>query len=76
MGGGLNFWNDVGWVELSSLPVPMRVAISTRWWEFADADDPRLTIEPDLPTPVTAADHFSGRDPALEAAREALGAGG
>jgi hypothetical protein len=74
MGGGLNFWDDVGWVELRSLPVPMRVAVSTRWWEFADTGDPRLTIEPDVLVPVAAADHFAGHDPALEAALAALGA--
>jgi hypothetical protein len=35
---------------------------------MAEPDDPRLTIEPDVPVAVTAADHFAGRDPALEAA--------
>lgn len=35
---------------------------------LADPDDPRLTIEPDLPVEVTAADFFAGRDPAFEAA--------
>ena len=68
MGGGLNFWDDVGWVDLDALPVPMRAAVSLRYWEFAAADDPRLTIEPDVVVPVTAADFFSGRDPALEVA--------
>jgi hypothetical protein len=76
MGGGLNFWDDVGWMELDSLPVPMKVAISTRWWQFADADDPRLTIDPDVGVAVTASDHFSARDPALDAALEAIGAAG
>ena len=68
MGGGLNFWNDVRWLELPNLPVPMRAAISVRHWVFSDPDDPRLTIEPDVPVEVTAADFFAGRDPALEAA--------
>ena len=68
MGGGLNFWDDVRWLELPNLPVPMRAAISVRHWVFADPDDPRLTIEPDVPVEVTAADFFAGRDPALEAA--------
>lgn len=68
MGGGLNFWDDVRWLELPNLPVPMRAAISVRHWVFADPDDPRLTIEPDVPVEVTAADYFAGRDPALEAA--------
>ena len=68
MGGGLNFWDDVRWLELPNLPVPMRVAISVRHWVFADPDDPRLTIEPDVTVEVTAADFFAGRDPALDAA--------
>jgi hypothetical protein len=68
MGGGLNFWDDVRWLELPNLPVPMRAAISVRHWVFADPDDPRLTIEPDVAVEVTAADFFAGRDPALEAA--------
>jgi hypothetical protein len=67
-GGGLNFWDDVTWEHLDDYVVPMRVAISTRYWEKATADDPRLTIEPDLPVPTRAADYFAGRDPVLEAA--------
>lgn len=67
MGGGLNFWNDVTWIELPDFPLPMRLAISTRYWEMAEPDDPRLSIEPDLPIAVTAADYFAGRDPLLEA---------
>jgi hypothetical protein len=67
MGGGLNFWNDVDWVELPDFVVPMRVAVSTRYWEMAEPGDPRLSIEPDLALPVTAADYFAGRDPLLEA---------
>ena len=46
----------------------MMVGVSTRYWQFTEADDPRLTIEPDVPVVVTAADFFAGRDPALEAA--------
>jgi hypothetical protein len=69
MGGGLNFWNDVTWVDMPNLPIPMRAAVSVRHWQFAaDPDDPRLTIEPDVTIDVTAADHFAARDPALEAA--------
>jgi hypothetical protein len=73
MGGGLNFWDDVRWIRLDSLPVPMTVAISTRWWEFADPDEVRLTIDPDVQLPVTADDYFAGRDPGLDAALEAIG---
>jgi hypothetical protein len=46
----------------------MQVGVSTRYWEFADPDDPRLTIEPDVPIPPSSADYFAGIDPALEAA--------
>jgi hypothetical protein len=52
----------------------MTVAVSTRWWQFADPDEPRLTIEPDVEVPVTTDDYFAGRDPALDAALEAIGA--
>jgi len=67
MGGGLNFWDDVDWLNLDAFVVPMRLAVSTRYWEMSTPDDPRLTIEPDLPMPVRAADYFAGRDPLLEA---------
>jgi hypothetical protein len=73
MGGGLNFWDDVRWVTLDALPVPMQVGVSTRYWQFAAADDQRLTIEPDVPIAVTAADYFAGRDPVLDAALAAAG---
>jgi hypothetical protein len=69
MGGGLNFWDDVTWVDLPNLPIPMRAGISVRYWQFAaDPEDPRLTIEPDQAFEMTAADHFAGRDPVLDAA--------
>ena len=67
-GGGLNFWDDVRQVHLDHLPVPMMVGVSTRYWQFAEPDDPRLTIDPDVPVTVTAGDFFAGRDPALDAA--------
>ena len=73
MGGGLNFWDDVRQVRMEALPVPMQVGVSTRYWQFAALDDPRLTIEPDVMLPVTADDHFARRDPVLDAA---LAAGG
>jgi C-terminal processing protease CtpA/Prc len=66
MGGGLNFWNDVRWVGLPNYPVPMRVGVSTRYWQLASPDDPRLTIEPELAVPARAADYFAGRDAVLE----------
>jgi hypothetical protein len=68
MGGGLNFWDDVFFIDLPHLATPMRVGISTRYWEKSDPDDPRLTIEPEIALPVRAADYFADVDPALEAA--------
>jgi hypothetical protein len=66
-GGGLNFWNDVRFVDLEHLPIPMRIGISTRYWLKSLADDPRLTIDPDLPVEYLSADYFAGRDATLEA---------
>lgn len=68
MGGGLNFWNDVDWINLPDFVVPMRVAVSTRYWEKSTPDDERLTIQPDLELPMQSADYFAGRDPVLDAA--------
>ncbi len=67
MGGGLNFWNDVDFIALPDFVVPMRVGVSTRYWQKSTPDDPRLSIEPDLVVPVRAADYFAGRDALLEA---------
>ena len=67
-GGGVNFWDDVTFVRLDALPVPMQVGVSTRYWEFADPDDPRLAIEPDVSIPASAENYFAGIGPALEAA--------
>lgn len=68
MGGGLNFWDDVAQVRLDALPVPMQVGVSTTYWQFAAPDDPRLTIEPDIPIPASSEDFLGGSDPVLEAA--------
>jgi hypothetical protein len=55
-------------VRMDSLPVPMQVGVSTRYWEFAAPEDPRLTIEPDVLIPASSEDFLGGRDPVLEAA--------
>ena len=65
MGGGLNFWDDVRFIDLRNLAVPMRVGISTRYWQKSFPDDPRLTIDPDLPVPVRAADYLRWVGPRL-----------
>ncbi len=63
MGGGLNFWNDVTQIRLDGLPTPMQVGVSTRYWQRSVPDDPRLSIQPDVTLPVSAADYFAGHDP-------------
>jgi hypothetical protein len=45
----------------------MQVGISTRYWQKSVADDPRLTIEPDIPVTLRAADYFAGVDATLAA---------
>jgi hypothetical protein len=67
MGGGLNFWDDVKFYPMPHLPVPMRIGVSTVYHQMSVPDDPRLTIDPDIDTPVLSSDYFSDRDPALEA---------
>jgi Peptidase family S41 len=67
MGGGLNFWDDVQFIELEKLPIPLSVGISTLYWEKSTPDDPRLTIEPDLAVPYRSRDYFAGIDAGLEA---------
>lgn len=67
MGGGLNFWNDVQFIDLDHLPIPLSVGVSTRYWQKSTADDARLTIEPDLVVPYLSGDYFSGTDAVLEA---------
>ncbi len=73
MGGGLNFWNDVDWITLPDFVLPMRLAISTRYWQKSTPDDPRLSIDPAVALPVLSSDYFSGRDPVLAAV---MGSGG
>lgn len=67
LGGGLNFWDDVQFVELENLPIPLSVGISTVYHQKSTPDDPRLTIEPDLPVDLMSADYFGGVDAVLDA---------
>lgn len=67
MGGGLNFWDDVQFIEFEHLPIPLSIGISTIYWQKSTPDDPRLTIEPDLAVPYRSADYFSGVDAGLDA---------
>jgi hypothetical protein len=64
-GGSPNNYGDAQTVELPTLGVTVHVP--TQWVEVA-LGDARLSVEPDVPVPLTAADYFAGRDPVLAAA--------
>lgn len=65
-GAGPNACGDPARVTLPGSG--MVVKISTLLWQHSDPRDARRSIAPDVPVFETAADHFAGRDPALEAA--------
>jgi hypothetical protein len=44
------------------------VNVSSHFIKKSTPDDERLMIEPDISAPLSSADYFSGRDPALDAA--------
>ena len=65
MGGSPNLYGDT-----TDVPLPysrLVLTIATQYFVGSTPDDLRLTIEPDIPAPLTAADFFAGRDPALAA---------
>jgi hypothetical protein len=65
-GGAPNLYGDAWTVSLPNSSLMVR--ISTRYHEFGDADDPRLTHEPHVRIALTSADYFGQRDPVLYAA--------
>lgn len=67
-GGAPHHYADVQFIRLSNLPYPLKVGISTRYWEKTAADDPRDALEPSILHPWTSSDFFGGTDPALAAA--------
>jgi hypothetical protein len=67
MGGGLNQYGQGSVVTLSQLPIPIAVPVATQFYEYAPGD-PRSTITPELPAPLSSSDYFAGRDPALRVA--------
>ena len=66
MGGAPTAFGNPRPVELGDTGLVLDV--STLLEVGSAADDPRLTIEPDLPAPLTFEAWAAGRDPALEAA--------
>lgn len=50
-----------------------RASIGTRHYQDSFPGDERGWIAPDLPVPLTAEDHFAGRDPVLDTVLEVIG---
>jgi hypothetical protein len=65
-GGSPNLYGDTAAVRLNHSGLVVR--ISARYWEIGGPNDSRVWIDPEIPTPPSAANYFSGRDAALEAA--------
>jgi hypothetical protein len=69
MGGSPNLYGDVRPTHLPYAALgPIDVYVATRYWVKSTADDPRITIEPDIAVPLSSTDYLAGRDPVLEAA--------
>ena len=65
-GGSPNQYGDATATTLPASGLTLHVA--RIYWEFSTPDDPRVTIEPQVPVPLTSADFFAGRDPVRDAA--------
>jgi hypothetical protein len=65
MGGSPNLYGDTRPVILPDSGQTLHMA--ARYWERSTQDDPRITIEPEIPAELTVDDYFAGRDPVLEA---------
>ena len=65
-GGSPNLYGDATAVELPTAGLSVNVA--TKYWQRSSADDPRVTIEPDVRVPLGSTAFFRGRDPVLAAA--------
>ena len=68
-GGAPNQYGDARNVSLPHHPW-LLVRLATRYHVFGEADDERVTHEPELPVAYNSADYFAGRDPVLRAALE------
>ena len=61
MGGSPNLYGDA---QPTDLPYgAQKVYVASRYWQFSAADDPRLTIQPDILVALSSADYLAGRDP-------------
>lgn len=50
----------------------VEVSVAARKWMLGGPFDTRRSMSPDVPVTITAADHFAGRDPALEAVAQLI----
>ncbi len=65
-GGSPNLYGDASATVLPASGLTLHVA--QIYWELSTPDDPRVTIDPQIPVPLTSADFFAGRDPVLAGA--------
>jgi C-terminal processing protease CtpA/Prc len=65
-GGSPNLYGDVTAVELPTTGVSVNIA--TQYWQKSTANDPRVTIEPDVRVQLSSKAFFRGSDPVLAAA--------
>jgi hypothetical protein len=65
MGGSPNLFGDPSEFTLPFSGIA--VSVAGQYYVGSTEDDPRLTFEPDLATPLSAVDYFAGIDPVLEA---------
>ena len=66
MGSSPNLYGDVRRSPLRT--IGRDVYIASSYHEMSTADDPRITIEPNVAVPYSSDDYFSDRDPVLDAA--------
>jgi hypothetical protein len=65
MGGSPNLYGDAR--EIALPYGGQSVYVASRYWQRSTADDPRITIEPEIYAALSSADYFAGRDPVLQA---------
>jgi hypothetical protein len=63
-GAGVNAYGDPHDLVTPNLKIPFQ--ISTAYHQHAPSPDQSGEFTPDIPAPMTAADYFAGRDPALQ----------
>jgi esterase/lipase len=65
MGGSPNLYGDTSQYTLPNSKI--NVYISRRTWIKSVKDDPRFSLEPQIPVELASQDYFAARDPVLDA---------